>query len=188
MGNKKAYIAGSLFSDASIRQRRYEKELLDRELPYIHWHNPIDDPEANDKTKQPTAETIFNNDTKHVLESDYIVAELDGLDSGTMFELGIATAVNIIQDHLHKEIQEATKADRFDIAAKYSLALGNIMSNFPYKQIIAHHSDIRQDSKGYEGVRMPYGLNQYVVGALLQHGKIVRHVEDVVDEIKNKEK
>ena len=61
---KKGYIAGKLFKQGDIRQRLYEEEILKKEISNVKWHNPINDPEANDKSKAPTAETIFKNDCK----------------------------------------------------------------------------------------------------------------------------
>ena len=40
-------------------------------------------------------------------------------------------------------------------------------------------NDIRQDTKGEEGIHKSYGKNQYVIGGVQEMGKIVRHREDI---------
>lgn len=168
---KKGYIAGKLFKQGDIRQRLYEEETLKNQITNVKWYNPINDPEANDKSKEPIAETIFKNDCKKVLESNYIVAELDDEDSGTIAELFIAWTVN----YFYKLFEEG-----------YNLE--EIKEKIPYKDIYCHLSDIRQDSKGYEGIRLPWGINQFVIGGLINDGKVMRNFEEIVEDISKKEK
>jgi len=86
---KKVYIAGSLFKDGDIKERKFEGKIL-REKG-LEVFNPIEAPFNEDKEAAlHKAKDIFHGDTQHVLDSDYIFAEYDGEDPGVMAELGIA--------------------------------------------------------------------------------------------------
>lgn len=169
----KGYIAGPMFKDGDISQRKYERYALNQGLPNVEWFNPIEDNPSNDKTKSPTARDIFENDTQKILESNYFVAELDGEDPGTIMELGICLAWNLVHNTY----------ERFGLEGMMSL-----LKNFPRKEIAVHGSDIRLDSRGYDGFHLPFGFNQYVVGgveAVTGHS-IIRHFYNVVDELKER--
>ena len=84
------YIAGPLFKEAEINQRRLEatkiKAVLDElQLPYF-IANPIDLP--LDNTKVLTSQEIFNTDYAYIKQSNVFFFELASEDSGTMVELG----------------------------------------------------------------------------------------------------
>jgi nucleoside 2-deoxyribosyltransferase len=88
MGKKCGYLAGALFNEAEVNQRKLEGKKL-REQTTINWYNPIEAP-INDKATLPTASDIFWGDTREVLKSDYVIADLTNNDVGTAYELGIA--------------------------------------------------------------------------------------------------
>lgn len=175
---KKGYIAGKLFSDAEIRQRKHEGRLL-RENTNINWYNPIEAP-CNDKAKLPTAQDIFEGDTAKVIQSDYIIAELDGEDSGTATEIGICYGVNFVLESLaHLIIEEGLEANE---------AVAVILESIPLKKVYGHLSDIRVSTAGeYEGRYVPFGINQYFLSTVEQMGKVFTHFEDIVEQIKKDE-
>lgn len=177
---KKGYIAGSLFKTADQKQRIYEKEVLSKEVGSIDWFNPLTDNPSNDKSKLPTANNIFVNDTSVIIDSEYIVAELDGEDAGVMMELGIAYGINFILDTLSVLISEKGLSIEDAVLAVFSMV--------PVKTIYAHLSDIRLGTAGeYDGKYIPVGFNQYVVGGVEQIGEIFNNFEDIVEELKKKE-
>lgn len=178
MKKEKIYLAGKMFKDGDIKQRLYEEQIIREECKKagkeIELYNPINNDDINDKTDDThviTANDIFVGDNNQVLSSDIVFMELDDEDPGTINEVGIASGINFIYDLLDsgKSIDEIRKL-------------------VPRKTIYAHLSDIRQDSKGYEGKYLPWGINQFVVGGIEfnGHGQIFRHAEDIAKVISNR--
>ena len=164
---KKVYIAGSLFKDGDIKERKYEGKVL-REKG-LEVFNPIEAPFNEDKSKAlPTAKDIFLGDTNEVLTSDYIFAEIDGEDPGVMAELGIAWAIS----HLHEYFESGKTIEDFK-------------KEYPKKQLIAHSTDIRINSAGeYNKIYVPFGINQYVVGMIENQGKLHTTKTEAFNDIK----
>lgn len=142
----KVYVAGSLFNEAEVAQRKKEGEILRREFPQLEIFNPIDQPFNENKQSLPSPQEIYEGDTKAVEECDVFIADLTNEDAGVMVELGIA-------------IKSDTKI------------------------IIGINSDIRlQSANKYE---VPtYGMNHYVLGAVLSHGYFVRNFDEAVEKLK----
>lgn len=143
------YIAGSLFSEAEIKQRKEEAAYLRLKLEEIgskkEVFNPIENP-FNDKSTKPKAIDIFKGDYEAMRKSDYLLFNLDNpLDAGVFLELG---------QMLEHE-----------------------------KNIYPVVSDIRMPTAGdYQGKYVPFGMNQYVVGALDYHGiEIFTSSQDAID-------
>lgn len=178
------YIAGSLFTDKQINQRVLEENKLEEIFPDAYIYNPITNDEINDKTKKPTSRDIFLQDTKKVLQSNIITADLDDNDMGVAMELGIAYGVNYIINFLENKIANCIENKESDKVDKLSLALLEIKSQMPYKTVYATSSDIRQDTKDEEGRYKSWGQNQYVVGGIEEIGKIYRHFDEIIDELK----
>ena len=86
------YLAGPLFKEAEINQRRLEgkklKEVLDSKSVEYFLANPIDLP--LDNTKVLTSAAVFKEDYYHVNQANVFFFELASEDSGTMVELGNA--------------------------------------------------------------------------------------------------
>lgn len=84
------YNAGPLFSEADIKQRKYEGAMF-KKLEVIGDYfvaNPIDLPLDNFTTL--TSIEIFNEDVKHVDLANVFFFELATGDTGTMVEFGMA--------------------------------------------------------------------------------------------------
>ena len=86
----KVYVAGSLFNEAEVAQRKREGELLRAAFPNLEIFNPIDQPFNENKASLPSPEMIFDGDTEAVLDCDIFIADLTNDDPGVMCELGIA--------------------------------------------------------------------------------------------------
>lgn len=142
----KVYVAGSLFNEAEMAQRKKEGEILRREFPQLDIFNPIDQPFNENKQSLPTPQEIYDGDTKAVEECDVFIADLTNEDAGVMVELGIAIKTNT-------------------------------------KIIIGINSDIRLQSANKYDVPT-YGMNHYVLGAILSHGYFVRSFDEAVEKLK----
>ena len=142
----KVYVAGSLFNEAEVAQRKKEGEILRREFPQLDIFNPIDQPFNENKQSLPTPQEIYDGDTKAVEECDVFIADLTNEDAGVMVELGIAIKTNT-------------------------------------KIIIGINSDIRLQSANKYDVPT-YGMNHYVLGAILSHGYFVRSFYEAVEKLK----
>lgn len=87
----KVYIAGSLFNEAEVAQRKLEGVKIRSRFPKLEVFNPIDQPFNDDKDGNlPTPITIFDGDTKAVRDCDIFICDVTNQDPGVMVELGIA--------------------------------------------------------------------------------------------------
>lgn len=91
------YIAGPLFKEAEINQRRLEAkeitEILQQKGLEYFICNPIDLP--FDNTRVLTSAEIFEADYSHIEKADVLFFELASEDAGTMVELG-----NVIEKYI----------------------------------------------------------------------------------------
>lgn len=127
----KVYVAGSLFNEAEVAQRKKEGEILRREFPQLDIFNPIDQPFNENKQSLPTPQEIYDGDTKAVEECDVFIADLTNEDAGVMVELGIAIKTNtkiIIGINSDIRLQSANKYDVPTYGMNH-YALGAILSH-----------------------------------------------------------
>lgn len=141
----KVYVAGSLFNEAEVAQRKREGELLRERFPQLDIFNPVDQPFNENKQSLPTPIDIYEADTKAVQECDVFIADLTNEDAGVMVELGIA-------------IQTGTSI------------------------LIGINSDIRLISANRYEVPT-YGMNHYVLGAVLKHGYFVHSFAEAMEKL-----
>lgn len=175
--NEKGYIAGKLFKKGDQNQRILEKKLLSESIPSVEWFNPLTDNQANDKSKLPEANDVFEGDTTKIIESKYIVAELDDEDSGTMMELGIAYGLNFMLGSIDFLMNE--------IGLSSEDAIKALKDYIPEKHVFAHQTDIRLGTAGaYRERYIPVGFNQYVVGGVEQMGKIYSDFDALLLDLK----
>lgn len=92
------YNAGPLFSEADIKQRKYEGQQLRLFLSSLGMDfvvaNPVDLPFDNTKTLKSSE--IFKEDYRHIKEANVFFFELATNDPGTMVELG-----NVIEKYMN---------------------------------------------------------------------------------------
>lgn len=86
----KLYLAGSLFNEAEVKQRKEEGVLLRKQFPQLEIFNPIDQPFNENKQSLPTPIEIYEGDTLAVEACDIFLADLSNEDPGVLVELGIA--------------------------------------------------------------------------------------------------
>ena len=129
----KLYLAGSLFNEAEVMQRKLEGIKLRENFDShnIEIFNPIDQPFNEDKQTLPTPIDIFNSDTKAVINSDIFIADLTNEDPGVMMELGIAIMSNTkIIIGINSDIR-LKSANKYDIPS-YSMnhyVLGGLLKH-----------------------------------------------------------
>lgn len=129
----KLYLAGSLFNEAEVMQRKLEGIKLRENFNShnIEVFNPIDQPFNEDKQTLPTPIDIFNGDTKAVINSDIFIADLTNEDPGVMMELGIAIMSNTkIIIGINSDIR-LKSANKYDIPS-YSMnhyVLGGLLKH-----------------------------------------------------------
>lgn len=171
LGDKKGYLAGSLFSEAEVDRRLKEGKILKKQTPEIDWYNPIEAP-CNDKSKLPTAESIFLGDTNEIIASDYVIADLSNNDPGVMMELGIAWGLQ----HAYNVLCESGLTIPTEVW--YSLFAEGIKP----RDVHAVLSDIRVGTAHeYKGIYIPMSFNQYVIGGIEDMGGTVHpSFEDAV--------
>ena len=142
----KVYIAGSLFNEAEVVQRKQEGKVMREMFPQLDIFNPIDQPFNDNKQSLPTPIDIYDGDTKAVEACDIFIADLTNEDAGVMVELGIAIKSNT-------------------------------------KIIIGINSDIRLISANQYDVPT-YGMNHYVLGAIMKHGHFVHSFDEAMATLK----
>lgn len=145
------YFAGPMFAKADLLYNDYLVKKI-RELDAaLKVYLPQENGAINDKTAYADSKMIALADTEKVLESDLLVAVLDGLtiDPGVASEIGVAYAKNIPMIGLYTD----TRQQGADNAKKID-ALNTVAENqFHY-------------------------LNLYTVGLLKLNGTIVNSEKD----------
>ena len=128
---KKIYLAGSLFNEAEVAQRKLEGKLLrDKFKDKIKVFNPIEEPFNDNKDSLPSPNLIFLNDTKEVIAADIFLADITNNDPGVMVELGIAISNKKYIIVIISDIRLKT-ANKYDIPT-YGFnhyVLGGILEN-----------------------------------------------------------
>lgn len=85
----KAYLAGSLFSEWEIKQRKEEVKLLRKHFETIEFFSPIE-ADFNEKDTIPDAIQIYEGDKDEIYSSNIFVFDLNNInDTGTFTELGM---------------------------------------------------------------------------------------------------
>ena len=87
----KAYLANGLFSEADRMYNSHLAKLLRTEFEDLDLFVPQEAGEINDKNSFADSKMIAEWDTKKLLESDFLICVLDGIeiDSGVSTEIGI---------------------------------------------------------------------------------------------------
>lgn len=161
---KHIYNAGPLFTKGEIRDR-LDEDLKLQSLEEYSFFNPITAP-CNDKAKLPSAKDIFLGDTKEVLKSDVVIANLDHEDAGVMAELGMAWGLNYAYESIKELVDNGViKADILNHITDFGVKP---------KELVAVAYDLREGTAGeYDGIHVPYGRNQFVIGLIENMGEIV---------------
>ncbi|MGX7202180.1 nucleoside 2-deoxyribosyltransferase [Enterococcus plantarum] len=151
------YFAGPMFAKADLLYNEYLVKKI-RELDdSIEVYLPQENEGINDKTAYADSKMIALADTEKVLESDLLVAILDGItiDAGVASEIGVAYAKNIPMIGLYNDTRQQGANNQKKLAA-----LGDIAENqFHY-------------------------LNLYTIGLVKLNGAVVSDEQSFLDSIK----
>ena len=173
---KHIYNAAPLFTKGEIKERLSEDEKL-KELVNYTYFNPITAP-CNNKSSLPTSLDIFTGDTDEVRKADIVLANLDHEDAGVMAELGITWGLSYAG-----EVARALHKSGFidEVALEMFASLG-----VKEKELIAMAYDLREGTAGdYDGIKVPVGRNQYVIGLIEDmKGKIVTEFDEALQLLK----
>jgi nucleoside 2-deoxyribosyltransferase len=93
----KLYFAGPLFAQADLAYNAYLVKKIRELKPTIKVYLPQENAAINDKMAYADSKMIALADTEKVLESDLLIALLDGatIDAGVASEIGVAYAKQI---------------------------------------------------------------------------------------------
>lgn len=155
----KCYLANGLFSISSRMFNEHIANQLRTNIENIKLYLPQENESINDKNSFANSEMIAKADTDELLNSDVLIAVLDGdtIDAGVASEIGVfyTTGKPIIA--LYSDVRQFGASNKDKL-----LALREVGENqFHY-------------------------INLYTSGLIkLSGGKIVNNINDLVKEVKN---
>lgn len=151
---RKVYLAGALFSEGEVHQRKREHKIAIKELPDFEVFSPINAPYNEDKTAElPTPLEIYEGDLREIESSGYVIFDLGNqLDPGLNLEIGVVCGIN--ESRMTKEITP-----------------------------IGVLSDIRLETANKYEIPS-FAMNHMVVGAFQKYGKIVSSFTEALELIK----
>ena len=110
----KVYLAGALFNEAEVNQRKLEGTLFRTRFPNVELFNPIDQPFNENKQSLPTSIEIFEADANAVRAADIIIADITNEDAGVMVEIGQAIELGKVVIGINSDIR-LKSANKYDI-------------------------------------------------------------------------
>lgn len=163
--NMVAYLCGGMINRSEVREREFEKGLLEKEGLFDKFYSPIENKEINDKKKANNdglAERIFAHDTSEILKSNVMIAEAMTKNIGSVIEIGQAWGLNHFNDRI-REVLDSNVQDKEKLDVLRTL----IDETIPYKHLYAHQHDIRFPDEPEQGYRRSFGYHQYLLGIIL---------------------
>lgn len=149
----KVYYAAPMFSAADQAFNAKVAGELRENFPDLDIYVPQEQEDINDKSKYADSKMIAQVDTDKVMESDLMIAVLDGvsIDPGVAAEVGIAYAEDIPMVGLYTDV----RTQGADVQEKLDALQVLAESQFPY-------------------------VNLYVVGLIKLKGKVVGNIPDLM--------
>lgn len=152
----KIYFASPLFSEMELMFNQHVVDRIRECYPNIEVYLPQEQGDINDKNAYADSQLIAQVDTRHLLQSDLLIAILDGqtIDAGVASEVGVAyqAGIPILGYFSDSRQQGATNPQKLE-------ALQTIgESQFAY-------------------------VNLYTVGLIKLNGEIVNTIEKLVESI-----
>lgn len=184
---KKLYLAGDMLNKGSQLLRTMEREELEK-LSGYQVFNPMDDKEINDKQKavqEGLAERIFAKDTKAILESEVIVADISQT-LGTSIEMGQIAGYNYFIDRLTEIIAKAEDDNGTEEGINRDIAdeVRKLLKEIPRKTVYWKTEDIRDHDMPEVGIRRSHSYNAYLIGCLLHISGEPKTFEQILKELK----
>jgi len=153
---KQIYFASPLFSNMELAYNAQVVGMIRKTYPNVKVFLPQEAAEINDKNNYADSKMIAKYDTKAVMDSDLLIAVLDGLtiDPGVASEIGVAYAKGIPCVGIFTD----PRVNGFDNKDKIN-ALSEIgESQFPY-------------------------VNLYTVGLIKLNGEVVKSEAELIEVI-----
>ena len=152
----KIYFASPLFSNMEKNYNEYLVKQIRQTYPQIDVYLPQEQMEINDKESYADSKMIATYDTNALLESQLMIAVLDGpsIDVGVASEIGIAYQANIPILGLFTDSRQQGAENAQKITALKEVA----ESQFPY-------------------------VNLYTVGLIKLNGQVVNSEKQLIDSI-----
>lgn len=93
--NKPAvYLAGPWFRDGQEERLEKIEEMLDKHG--VSYYAPrIDGPKLSMDASKEQREEAFNDNVSHIKTADLVISVTDGLDTGTIWESGLANGLQV---------------------------------------------------------------------------------------------
>lgn len=153
---KNVYFAAPLFAESERRYNAYLVEALRKKFPEVTFYLPQEQGDINDKSQYADSKKIALYDTEALLNSDLLIAVLDGpvIDVGVASEIGVAYQANIPMVGLFTDSRQQGSDNPEKIKALGAVA----ESQFPY-------------------------ANLYTVGLIKLKGQIVNHTEALLETV-----
>ena len=157
----KSYLANGLFSLGDRRFNEFIAESIREALPGIDLYVPQENDSINNKSVYASSQEITKADLERLVESDFLVAIIDGveIDSGVSAEIGYASAKGIPVLALYTDVRQQGTDNSSKIEM---LKLDPVENQFAYR-------------------------NLFVVGLIKLNGKIFNSLPKFVDYLKNGE-
>lgn len=154
----KIYLANGLFSEADRLYNSYLAQIIRKTQLDVELFLPQESEEINDKNSYANSRMIANWDTSKLLESDVLVAVIDGveIDSGVATEIGIFSTTNKPIIGLFTDVRQQGVCNE--------------------KKINALMEDPTENQFIYR--------NLFTVGVIKKNGFIVSNIEDVTNLLK----
>lgn len=115
----KIYFAGPMFAKADLLYNEFLVKQIRALDDSLEVYLPQENGAINDKTAYADSTMIALADTERVLESDLLVAVLDGItiDAGVASEIGVAYAKNIPMIGLYTDTRQQGADNQKKLAA-----------------------------------------------------------------------
>lgn len=154
---KKGYLANGLFSRADEMFNSYVSSIIKQEFKEFDLFLP-QETGVNDKNTYADSIMIAELDTKNLLESDVLIAVIDGIeiDAGVATEIGIFSTTGKPIIGVYTDIRQQGRDNEEKIQA---LIKDGAENQFMYR-------------------------NLFTVGVIKKNGCIVSDIQDLVEELK----
>lgn len=182
---KKLYILGDGLKKGNQLMRAKERDAV-LDIGGYTIYNPWDNAEINDKSRNPTAEMIFEKDMDAILRSDVIIADVDDDSRGSICEVGAIWGINYIVKQLKQAVQKANREETNEDDFNHHLAqsVKALLEAIPEKETYWHSTDIRHTNIPESGMRRSFSLNQFVHGCLLDLSGEEKTFEEILEILK----
>ena len=120
----KLYFAAPLFAASDLRYNTELVASIRQQYPQLEIYLPQENTAINDKSAYADSKMIALADTEKVLESDLMIALLDGLtiDAGVASEIGVAYAKGIPVLGLYTDSRQQGADNQQKLAALQTVA------------------------------------------------------------------